>query len=138
MKKWTSFLWILAFTIFHQCAWAVEGGDEAFPADSGWQQTLVMVGIALLFFYFILWRPEQKRRQALEDQRGSLKKGDKVIAMGIVGTILRTEDQTVILKMYDGSKIEVLKAAITETINEPAGSESKKTDDLADDQKESK
>lgn len=92
--------------------------------DQGLWQTLIMVAIALSFFYFILWRPEQKRRKALEEQRASLKQGDKVTAMGIIGTILRIEDQTVILKMYDGSKIQVLKGAITDIL--PADDEETK------------
>lgn len=89
--------------------------DDAVPsAEQGLMQTLMMVSIALLFFYFILWRPEQKRRKEMEVQRNSLKQGDKVTAMGIIGTVLRVQDQTVILKMYDGAKIEVLKGAITD------------------------
>ncbi|MBJ7449773.1 MAG: preprotein translocase subunit YajC [Parachlamydiales bacterium] len=78
--------------------------------------TLVMIGVALMFFYFILWRPEQKRRKAMEAQRSSLKKGDRVTAMGIVGTIAKVtpEGNTLILRMYDGSQIEVLKAAISD------------------------
>jgi len=83
-------------------------------AGGGLYQTLMMIGIAFVFFYFILWRPEQKRRKAAEKMRGSLKKGDKVPAMAIVGTIDRLNDHTVVLKMIDGSKIEMLKAAITE------------------------
>jgi preprotein translocase subunit YajC len=52
----------------------------------------------------------------MEDQRSSLKKGDKVTAMGIVGTVIKIEENTVILKMYDGSKLQFLKAAINEVI----------------------
>ena len=51
------------------------------PRDSGIWQTVMMIGIAMLFFYFILWRPEQKRRKALDDQRNSMKKGDRVVAV---------------------------------------------------------
>lgn len=89
--------------------------QEASPnAQGGLSQTLIMIGVALVFFYLILWRPEQKRRKAAEAMRTSLKKGDKVTAMAIVGTIDRISDQTVVLKMIDGSKIEMLKAAITD------------------------
>lgn len=83
-------------------------------------QTFIMIGIAILFFYFILWRPERKRRKALETQRNAMKKGDRATAMGIIGTIDKVEDQTVILTMVDGAKIEVLKQAITEVKSEGA------------------
>ncbi len=89
--------------------------QDAAPApQSGITSTLIMIGIALVFFYFILWRPEQKRRKAAEQMRAALKKGDKVTAMGIVGKVDRIQDQTIVLKMVDGSKIEMLKAAITD------------------------
>lgn len=90
---------------------------EAPPTrDQGFSQTLIMIAIALVFFYLILWRPEQKRRKAAEAQRNSLKKGDRVTAMGIVGTVVRVQEHTVIIKMFDGSKLEFLKAAITDVI----------------------
>jgi preprotein translocase subunit YajC len=89
-------------------------GEAAPQRDGNIWQTVVMIGIDMLFFYFILWRPEQKRRKALDDQRTALKKGDRVTAMGIIGTVVRVQEQTLILKMYDGSKIEVLKGAITD------------------------
>lgn len=95
---------------------AADEPDTMPMRDQGLWQTVVMISIALLFFYFILWRPEQKRRKTMEVQRNALTKGDKVTAMGIIGTVLRIQEQTVILKMYDGSKIEVLKGAITDVI----------------------
>ncbi len=88
--------------------------DAAPSPANGISQTLIMIGIALVFFYFILWRPEQKRRKASEQMRNALKKGDRVTAMGIIGKIDRIQEQTVVLKMIDGSKIEMLKAAITD------------------------
>lgn len=91
------------------------------PAEQGFMQTFVMIGIALLFFYVILWRPEQKRRKAQETLRSSMKKGDKVTAMGIIGVVSKVNDQTVVLQMVDGSKIEMLKAAVSEVL--PSGVE---------------
>ena len=91
--------------------------DEAAaaPASGGnMYQTLMLLGFGVVFFYFLLWRPEQKRRKALEKQRSGLKKGDRVTAMGIIGSVVRIQDNTVILKMVDGSKIEVLKMAISD------------------------
>ncbi len=102
---------------------AVFAQDAAPNPAGGMMQTLIMIGIALVFFYFILWRPEQKRRKAAEAMRASLKKGDRVTAMGIVGKVDKIQEHTVILKMVDGAKIEVLKAAITDV--QAAAEESK-------------
>jgi preprotein translocase subunit YajC len=89
--------------------------EAAAPArESNLMQTLMMLGFGVVFFYFLLWRPEQKRRKALEKQRSSLKKGDRVTAAGIIGTVVRIQDTSIVLKMVDGSKIEVLKGAISD------------------------
>ena len=102
------------FLLFLAPATAMFAQDAASAPSGGLSQTLIMIGIALVFFYFILWRPEQKRRKAADQMRGSLKKGDRVTAMGIVGKVEKINEQTVILKMVEGAKIEILKGAITD------------------------
>lgn len=118
MKKLIYFFVGLQTLLFNAAAFAQETttNNEAAPRDQGMMQTFIMIAIALVFFYLILWRPEQKRRKATEQLRSALKKGDRVTAMGIVGTVVRIDEHTVILKMYDGSKIEMLKAAISDVV----------------------
>ena len=94
---------------------------------TGYMNSLIMILLAIAFFYFILWRPEQKRRKAAKKRRDSLKVGDKVTAMGILGTIDKIEENTVIIKTHDGSKIEMLKMAITDVQNEEAPQETTDT-----------
>ncbi|MFA6915631.1 MAG: preprotein translocase subunit YajC [Parachlamydiales bacterium] len=104
--------------------------DDTPVSDQGMYQTFTMLALAVAFFYFILWRPEQKRRKAAEEQRSSLKQGDRVNAMGIIGTIIRVNDNSVIVKMYDGSKLEFVKGAISETLPSTEG-EVKSNGDVA-------
>jgi preprotein translocase subunit YajC len=118
MMKAKCYLFLTTLSLMVSGCLFAEGEENMPPPDQGYLQTLVMIGIAFLFFWVILWRPEQKRRKALEEQRTALKKGDRVAAMGIIGTVVRVGDQTVILKMYDGTKLEFYKAAITETLPE--------------------
>ena len=61
------------------------------PRDGGQWMSLIMIALAFVFIYLIMWRPEQKRRKALDQQRNTLKKGDKVTAYGIIGTVLRVQ-----------------------------------------------
>jgi preprotein translocase subunit YajC len=119
---------LLSFCAFTFASLSLFAEDAAAPADKGgnFMQTIIMIAIALVFFYFILWRPEQKRRKAMEKQRSSIKKGDRVTAMGIVGVVERIQDTTIILKMVDGAKIEVLKAAITDV--QPGTEDAKKVE----------
>lgn len=104
--------YLLAPLCFSAALFAEEGAPAG-RQQSMWS-TLMMIGIALLFFYMILWRPEQKRRKKMQQQRSTMSKGDRVTAMGIVGTLVRVEKDTVILKMIDGSKIEVMTASISD------------------------
>lgn len=124
--KVKTYLFFTAMSLLSTCCLFAEGELNAPPPDQSFWQTLVMIGIAFLFFYVILWRPEQKRRKALEQQRNTLKKGDRVAAMGIIGTVIRVGEQTVILKMYDGAKLEFYKAAISDILPE---SDEKKTEE---------
>jgi preprotein translocase subunit YajC len=112
MKKIT--YWLICFQALLASSPLLANDDAPPSREQGMMQTLIMIAIALVFFYFILWRPEQKRRKEMDTQRSGLKKGDRVTAMGILGTVIRVQEQTVILKMYDGSKIEVVKGAITD------------------------
>ncbi|MBS0603406.1 MAG: preprotein translocase subunit YajC [Verrucomicrobia bacterium] len=112
MKKSLSFLATGAFLMGTLPLFA---DGEAAPAQGGGlTQTLIMIAVALVFFYFILWRPEQKRRKQMEQVRSSMKKGDRITAMGIIGTVVKVQDNTVIVSLYDGAKMEILKAAITD------------------------
>lgn len=77
-------------------------------------QPIIMIAIFVLISYFVLWRPDKKRRAKMKKLRDNMKKGDVVIAMGIRATIDEVKDRTVILKQCDGSKMEMLKAAISE------------------------
>lgn len=94
---------------------AQEGIIEVIQApETNFLQSIILLAVMVLFLYFIVWRPEKRRRSALEAQRSAMKVGDQVVAVGIVGTVDSIAERTVVLKMVDGAKIEVLKAAITE------------------------
>lgn len=134
MKKLLYVLMCVQMACLQMGLFAEDGELPPAPSrDQGFSQTLIMIAIALIFFYFILWRPEQKRRKEMETQRSSMKKGDKVTAMGIIGTIVKIQEHSVILRMYDGSKIEFLKAAISDVT--PGSDEDIKKAEKADDDK---
>ena len=65
--------------------------DDASGKEGGLSQTLMILGMALVFFYFILWRPEQKRRKQVEKQRGGMKIGDVLQLWGSLGLCLKSK-----------------------------------------------
>lgn len=114
MKKSTFWMSALATFCFMTVSLFAQEELESPPRDQGAWQMFIVLGMGFLFFYFILWRPEQKRRKAMDEQRNAIKKGDKVTAMGIIGTVSKINENTVIVRMFDGAKVEFLKAAITD------------------------
>lgn len=124
MKKWL--LTLTGFALFSApFLFADELGGAEAPVkaarEGSFMPTLIMLAVAMAFFYLVALRPERKRRKALMQKRESMRKGDRVTAMGIIGTVVRVQEETVILKMYDGAKLEVLKAAITDFRPAPEG-----------------
>lgn len=70
--------------------------------------------IVFLIFYFLLIRPMQKKQKQLREFLSNLKKGDKVITTGgIYGTIIALENDTVILKISENTKIRIARSAIS-------------------------
>lgn len=69
--------------------------------------------IMFILMYFMLIRPQQKKAKEAEALIKSAKTGDQVVAAGgIMGMISNVKDTTVILKVADNVKIEVLKSSI--------------------------
>ena len=102
----------------------------AVPATDGLMSTVLMFGIMIAVMYFMLIRPENKRKKEAEQMRSSLKKGDKITTIGgIVGTIVDVkEDKFVIETSADQVRIEFAKWALStnETAAEAAKEEAKK------------
>ncbi len=91
---------------------------------------LIMV---IAVFYFMLIRPENKRKKEAEELRSSLKEGDEITTIGgIVGTVVNVkEDRFVIETGADQVRIEFLKWALSsnETATEAARAEQRKREE---------
>ena len=69
----------------------------------------------IAIFYFLLIRPENKRKKEAEAMRGAVKKGDKITTIGgIVGVVVDVkEDKIVIESGADQVRVELAKWAIS-------------------------
>jgi preprotein translocase subunit YajC len=75
----------------------------------------MMMMFALIFgvFYFLVIMPAKKQQKKKESMIAALKKGDKVVTTGgIFGTVATVEDQTLLLKISENTKIRISKSAI--------------------------
>lgn len=83
-------------------------------------ELLPLVGIALLFWLFII-RPASRRQKELGRMQSSLDVGDEVVlTSGVFGTVRRLEDDHVLLEVADGVSIKVARGAIGSIASKPA------------------
>ena len=78
-------------------------------------QSLLMLGLMVLIFYFFMIRPQMKKQKELKNFRENLKAGDKVVTIGgIHGKILEVADTTVLIQA-EGTKLRFDKSAIAQS-----------------------
>jgi preprotein translocase subunit YajC len=83
---------------------------------AGPESTLIgMLPILLMFglLYFLMIRPQMKKGKEQKSMIEALQKGDEVIAMGIIGKIVKVTDAYVGLEVGDGKVIHVQKGAVS-------------------------
>ncbi len=86
---------------------------DAATAPPFWSQ-LPFIVIMIALFYFMLIRPQSKAKKEQETLISSAKTGDKVVTSGgIVGTIANVKEKSVMIKIADNVKIEVMKTHLT-------------------------
>ena len=99
-------------------------------AGAGMGSTVIMLVLMVAVFYFMLIRPENKRKKEAEQMRGAVKTGDKITTIGgIIGTVVNVkEDKIVIETSADQVRMELAKWAIStnETAAEAKKAEAKK------------
>ena len=94
---------------------APPGGEASGPAAfMGLAPFILIIGI----FYFLIIRPQNKKRKETEKMIAGIKKGDKIVTIGgLYGTVHNVKESTVILKVDDNVKVEFLRSAISSVIN---------------------
>ncbi len=91
-------------------------GVAAGPQEPGWMPFVMMGGIIVLF-YFMLIRPQNKRRKEHLSLIGGLQKGDEVVtAGGIVGMVNKVEDDFVKVQVGHNIEMRIQKTAIGATL----------------------
>ena len=99
-------------------------------ASAGMASPLIMMVVMIAIFYFMLIRPENKRKKEAEQMRSAVKTGDKIVTIGgIVGTVVNVKDNRIVIETSaDQVRVELEKWAISsnETAAEAAKAEAKK------------
>jgi preprotein translocase subunit YajC len=77
--------------------------------------TIGLVGLIIVVFYFMMFRPQKKERERVKQMLGNLRKNDEVItAGGIHGRVAAIKEDVIIIKIDENSdvKMRVSKSAV--------------------------
>ena len=82
---------------------------------SSWGPIIILV----LFFYFLLYRPQKQAQKKRDAMLAALKVGDEIITLGgMHGRITALDDKSVTLRVADGVNIVFERSAIS-AVNTP-------------------
>ena len=89
---------------------------ETAPSTSSFDPSGIIMIVAMLgIFYFLLIRPENKRKKEAERTRNSVKTGDEITTIGgIVGKVVSVKDDKIVIETSaDQVRLELMKWAIS-------------------------
>jgi len=88
---------------------------QAAGGGGGGDTLMGLMPIIIMFalLYFMMIRPQMKRAKEQKQMIEALQKGDEVIAMGVIGKIVKLSDSYIGLEVANGTIIHVQRQAVT-------------------------
>tara|TARA_B100000676_G_scaffold304918_1_gene358043 strand:+ start:613 stop:891 length:279 start_codon:yes stop_codon:yes gene_type:complete len=78
---------------------------------------LLFIGMIVLVFYFIIWRPQSKRAKEHRELVSSLTKGDEVVTNGgIIGKIHKVDEQFLVVEVANNVQLKLQKGAVASAL----------------------
>lgn len=88
----------------------------AAEAPPAWVQFLPLVAMGLIFWFLII-RPQMRRQKEHQEKVAGLKKGDQVVtAGGLVGKVVKVDDNYADIELAQGVRVKAVKATIGDII----------------------
>ena len=108
------------------------------PGPGSFITSIIPFAAIILIFYFLIIRPQNKKRKDTEKMLSALKKGDKIVTIGgIHGTVQSVKETTVIIKVDDNVKLEFLRSAVS-TVATSSKEEKEKIEEKSEEKVEAK
>ncbi|MDD3446948.1 MAG: preprotein translocase subunit YajC [Zavarzinia sp.] len=100
------------------------------PAMGGADMLIQLAPLLLIVvvFYFLMFRPQQKRAKEHKALLSALRRGDTVVTMaGLIGKVAKVQDNEVLLEIAEGVRVRVLKSTVSEVKakGQPVGDDEK-------------
>ncbi len=95
---------------------APQGGEGAAPQSSVFM--FVWLGLMVALFYFMLIRPQKRREKERRALLEAVKTGDRILfAGGLLGVVANVKEKTLLVKVADGVKVEVVRSAVSQVLD---------------------
>ena len=92
---------------------------QAAPAESTGSpfQFPIMMVILFAIMYFMMIRPQRRREKERKEMIANVKSGSRVLlTSGIIGQIMNVKEQTLVVRIADNTKVEVVRGAISQIL----------------------
>ena len=88
---------------------------------SGGFVLLVQMGALFAIFYFLLIRPQRKERERQKQMIAAIAKGDEIVTSGgIIGTVIRAEEDRLIIKTGGETKVTIVRSNVARKVSADA------------------
>ncbi|VGO13820.1 hypothetical protein PDESU_02377 [Pontiella desulfatans] len=95
-----------------------EAAPAAAPAGGGSPfQMIGMMAILFAIMYFMMIRPQKRREKERKEMIAAVKSGERVLlTSGIIGQVTNVKESTLVIRIAENTKIEVVRAAISQIL----------------------
>ncbi len=99
--------------MFSSPAWAQAAGEAT--GGPGALEALLPIVLIFVVFYFLLFRPQQKKLKQHREMLAAARRGDRIVTGGgIIGTITKVvDDNEVQVEIAEGVRVRVQRALIS-------------------------
>ena len=88
----------------------------AAAAPPGWLQFLPIIGMVVIFWFLII-RPQMRQQKAHREKIAAVKKGDQVVtAGGLLGKVVKVDDQYAEIEIAQGVRVKAVKTTIGDIV----------------------
>ena len=89
---------------------------SAASGPPGWTTFLPIIGMVAIFWFLII-RPQMKQQKAHREKIAGVKKGDQVVtAGGLLGKVIKVDDQYAEIEIAQGVRVKAVKATIGDIV----------------------
>ena len=75
---------------------------------------LVFIGMMVVIFYLLIWRPQSQKQKKHREMVEALKRGDTIVTNGgLILTVKDVKEDRLVCTTSDGMKIEVARHAVS-------------------------